>query len=248
MNKEIDGLNTPSQSRDLQKHLASNSEAKKLFEELQRTAETLQGVGLKEPPSYLRSHILNSIKFAPPDRASETGWIGQLVETFQTRSFRRYSVVFVSGLCIGLGIFFLTNPWREDGTDTSKVSGSMVLFPELPSLQIVDSIAIEGDGVDGAFRTYRGKGRIVVEIEVKSPAQVRVELNSDPAELVFGGIGRLAGTEGDINVTQGKTIFTVMNSDRSIVSFTEVGLAQRPIEARIYRGGSILQSVMLRTR
>jgi len=39
MNKEIDGLNTPSQSRDLQKYLASNSEAEncsRIFSEQQK--------------------------------------------------------------------------------------------------------------------------------------------------------------------------------------------------------------------
>jgi hypothetical protein len=156
--------------------------------------------------------------------------------------------VFASGLCVGILFFVFANPWREDLTDTAKISGSMALFPDLPRLQVVDSVHIEGEGIDGAFKTYRNDGRVFVEIEVKSPEHVRVELNSDPAELVFGSIGRLAGTEGDVNVTQGKIIFTGVNSDRSIVAFSEVGFAQRPIEGRIYKGGSIVQSVTLRTK
>jgi len=248
MNKEIDGLNTPSESHDLQAYLNSNSEAKKFFDDLQRTARTLHGVESKEPPSYLRNHILNSIKVAPTRRASQYGWIGQLAETFQSRSFRRYALVFASGLCVGILFFVLANPWREDLTDTAKLSGSMALFPDISHLQVVDSVHIEREGIDGAFRTYKDEGRILVEISLKSDKDVRIELNSDSGELVFGSIGRLAGTEGDVNVTQGRIIFTGVNSDRSIVTFSEVGFAQRPIEGRIYQGGSIVQSVTLRTK
>ncbi|MDP2886243.1 MAG: hypothetical protein Q8P51_14610 [Ignavibacteria bacterium] len=246
MNKEIDGLNTPSESHDLQKYLNSTSEAKKFFDDLQRTVKALQGVEEKEPPSYLRNHILNSIKFEPTTRASQSGWIGQLAETFQSRSFRRYALVFVSGLCVGILFFVFANPWREKLTDTTKLSGSMALFPDLSHLQVVDSVHIESEGIDGAFKTYWNEGRVFVEIEVKSPEHVRVELNSDPDELVFGSIGRLAGTEGDVNVTQGKIIFTGVNSDRSIVTFSEVGYAQRPIEGRIYKGDSLVRSVTLK--
>jgi len=248
MNKEIDGLNTPSESRNLQTYLNSDSEAKNFFDDLQRTAKVLQGVEEKEPPSYLRNHILNSIKFAPTTGASQHGWIGQLAETFQSRSFRRYALVFASGLCVGILFFVFANPWRKELTDTTKLSGSMALFPDLSHLQVVDSVHVESEGIDGAFKTYRNEGRIFVEIALQSAENVRIELNSDSAELVFGSVGRLAGTEGDVNVTQGKIIFTGVNSDRSIVTFSEVGFAQRPIEGRIYEGGSIVHSVTLRTK
>jgi len=246
MNKEIDGLNTPSESRNLQTYLNSDSEAKNFFDDLQRTAKVLQGVEEKEPPSYLRNHILNSIKFAPTTGASQHGWIGQLAETFQSRSFRRYALVFASGLCVGILFFVFANPWRKELTDTTKLSGSMALFPDLSHLQVVDSVHVESEGIDGAFKTYRNEGRIFVEIALQSAENVRIELNSDSAELVFGSFGRLAGTEGDVNVTQGKIIFTGVNSDRSIVTFSEVGQAVRPIEGRIYKGDSLVRSITLK--
>lgn len=248
MNKEIDGLNTPSESHELQTYLDGNRDAKEYFEGLQRTANALQGVEEQEPPSYLRNHILNSIKFAATATTTRSDWVGRLVETVQSRSFRRYSLVFASGLCIGVLFFVLANPWRENVEDTSKLSGSMALFPDLSSLKMIDSILVGGEGVEGVFRTYRTEGRIFVETELKSPDRLRVELNSDPAELAFGSIVRIAGTEGDVNVTQGRIMFTGLKSDRSIVTFVDVGQARRPIEGRIYKDGSVVQSVVLRTQ
>jgi hypothetical protein len=248
INREIDGRNTASESKELQEYLSRDSEGRKFYENLEQIARGLARLEEVEPPSYLRTHILNAVNSVSSKPMTRSTWIGQLVEVFQSRPIRRYALVFVSGLCIGFLFFFIAHPWQKDATDLSKMSGTLTLFSDLSPLQPLDSVHVAGDGMDGTFKTYRNEGRVFVEINVESPEEVRIELNSDPDELVFGGVGTLKGIGGDVNVTQGKVIITNAKSCRSIVVYADAGHAQRPLEGRVYKKDVPIQHVSLRTR
>jgi hypothetical protein len=248
MNKEIDGLNDPSESHELQKYLDANKEARGFYEDLLRMANAFRRMEEVQPPSNLKIRILNSLGRGSNAVRSRSNWIAALVETFRRRPITRYALVFASGLCVGVLFFVFANPWRQGSTsDTSKASGSMALLPDLSHLLVVDSAHIESDGIDGTFRTFRSGRNVLVEIAVNASENVRVEMNSDPSELAFGGISRLAGTEGLVSVTQGKIVLTDVKSDHIAVAFSSAGEIHRSVEGRIYKGDVIVQSVSIRT-
>ena len=123
-----------------------------------------------------------------------------------------------------------------------------MLFPELSRLPIIDSARIVVEGVEGTFKTFESGRNVLVEIAVKSDEKVRVELNSDPMELEFGGMKNLDRTESSVNITQGKVVLTNLQSEQTIIAFSERGEIRRNLEGRIYKGTSLLQSVTLRPR
>lgn len=248
INKEIDGLNTPSESQELKSYLSKNEEARKFYDDLLRTAKALKRVEEMQPPSYLKNHILNSIKFGPAPLASRPAWMTKVVEIFQRRPLPRYALVFAAGLCVGILLIIFANPFGNDNVpDVSKLSGSMILLTDLSHLQTIDSVWVNNEGINGTFKTYRSEGKVLVEFAVKSPEDLKVELNSDPEQLTFGGVSRLEGAESDVIVTGGKIVFTGVKSDHSIITFSETGSVQQALNCRIFKGNSMVQSISLRT-
>lgn len=247
MNRQLDGLITEAESRKLREYLSKNDKAQRAYEDLVNMARALGKVEEVQPPVYLKSHILNSIRQTPTPERTRSGFVANLVEFLSRRSFTRYALVFTSGLCVGILFFILANPLREDaGPDASKLSGSAILFPDISTLAPIDSARVESEGIDAMFKTYRVTGRVIVDLSVSSPEAVTVELNSDPLELKFGGIGKITGSEGEVSVTQGKIRFMSITSNRCIVTFLESGQTRGSLEGRVYRGTRIVQSRTLR--
>jgi|GEM_PF-3184780 len=248
INKELDGFNTESESKELQQFLSENGEALQYYDELLRAASALKRVDQVEPPSFLKTHILNSIKSLPVPVRSGLGWMNTVLDLFRQRPSVRYGVVFASGLCIGILLFAIVGPWRRDGMPlASKVSGSMVSRTEISRLHVIDSVALDGSGFQSVFKTFRGDGNVTVECAVEADENLRLELSADPRELKFMGFNRLGGTDIDVIATGGKIVFTGAKSEHGLITFTEVASPQQPIEVRIYKEGTVVGNVSIRT-
>jgi hypothetical protein len=248
INKELDGLNTESESKELEQFLSENHEALQYYEELLLAASALKRIEQVEPPSFLKTHILNAVKALPAPIRSGIGWINRVVDLFRQRPIARYAVVFASGLCVGILILVLADPWQQDELpDASKVSGSMVLPTDLSRLQKIDSVALDGSGFRSVFKTLRGDGNITVECAVSASDNLRLELSADPEELKFVGVNRLGGTDNDVMATGGRVIFTGTKSEHGLITFAQVVSPQQPIEVRVYKGGTVVGSVSVRT-
>ena len=248
INKELDGLNAESESKELEQFLSENGDALQYYDELLRAASALKRVEQVEPPSFLRTHILNSVKALPVPARSGFGWASNVLDLFRQRPIVRYAVVFASGLCVGILLLVLANQRRQDEMpDTLKVSGSMVLPAEISRLQKIDSVSLDGSGFRSVFKTMRGDGNITVECAVTAAEYLRLELSVDPEELKFMGVSRLGGTDNDVMATGGRVIFTGTKSEHGLITFAQVVTPQQPIKVRVYKGGTVIGSVSIRT-
>src|SRR3990172_5494816 len=81
-NKEIDGLNTAAEHQELMQIVSADEHTATLYHELLGTARVLQGIEQKSPPSYLRSHILNSIAAAPVSSRQKSAFLASWIEPF----------------------------------------------------------------------------------------------------------------------------------------------------------------------
>jgi hypothetical protein len=248
INKEIDGLNTPSSSRELEAYLNSHPDAKKLFVELQRASDALKHVEAVEPPSYLKTHIMNAVRAASQEQNPRESRIDKLIELLKSRPARRYSLVFASGLCVGILFFVVANPWQKEGGGESALSGSLVASNEVSSLPLLDAVDLGAEEINGAVKSYKSEQGIAVEITLTSPQEVNIELISDPAELMFEKISRSNGADGEINLTDGRITFSNVRVCRSVVFYVAVAHPQRSLEARVYTKAGIVRSVSIRAQ
>jgi len=247
INKELDGLNDETESKELEQLLGENEEALQYYDELLRAASTLKRMEHAEPPSFLKTHILNTITNLPAKERAGIGWIKTILEAFSRRTSTKYAVVFASGLCVGILLLIIANPWRHPTPDPSEVGGSMILPTEVARMQRIDSVVVDGDGFRAVFRSFEGNGAVAIDCAIASADNIRLELSADPEELRFVGVNRLGGTDNDVMAMGGRVIFTGTRSERSLVSFFEVTAPQRPIEARLFKGGTAARTVAIRT-
>ena len=248
INKELDGVNSEAESKELEQVLSENGEALQYYDELLRAASALKRVEQVEPPSFLKTHILNSIKALPVPVRSGFGWMNNMLDVFRRRPIARYALVFASGLCVGILVLVMAELWRQNEMpDASKLSGSMVLPSEISRLQKIDSVALDGSGFRTVFKSLRGDGTITLECVVTASENLRVELNADLDELKFVGVNRLGGADNDVMAMGGRVIFTGTKSEHGLITFTQVASPQQPIEVRIYRGGTVIGNAAIRT-
>ena len=123
----------------------------------------------------------------------------------------------------------------------------MVLPTEIARMQKIDSVSLNGSGFRSVFKTLRGDGNITVECAVAASENLRLELSADPKELKFVGVNRLGGTDNDVMSTGGRVIFTGTKSEHGLITFAEIASPQQPIEVRVYKGGTVIGNVSVRT-
>lgn len=244
MNRELDGLNTPSASRELQDVLEKNAEARKLFDDLQRTSKALEGLQPAEPPPYLKTHIMNAVR-AVAEKPRES-WVSKMAGQLWSRPARRYAVVFASGLCVGILFFVVTNVMERRAGLESASSGSFITAADLSHLPLIDALDLSERDMMANIKCYRNETGIAVALSVDAQKEVSIELISESDELAFKGMSRIEGSEGGVNVIQGKVTFADVRSCRSVVLFSRVSRLQRPLEVRVYDSNGILRSASLR--
>jgi hypothetical protein len=248
INRELDGCCSEEESRELEAFLSENEEALQYYDELLRAASALKRVEPAEPPSFLKTHILNSIQALPHPERERMTLIPRIRELFRKSPTARYSVVFASGLALGILLLLVFGPWQQtDIPDVSKVSGSMVMPSDIARLQLIDSVALDGAGFRSFFRTLRGDGSVVLDCAVSSADNLRLELVADSEELKFAGVNRLNSTDNDLVATGGRVVFTGVKSEHGLITYTQVANPRQPIMVRIYKSGIVAGSVSVRT-
>jgi hypothetical protein len=246
INKELDSLNSETESKELETLLSENDEALKYYDELLRAASVLKRIQEVEPPSFLKTQILNSIKSLPVPK--KVGFLDGIFTIFRQRPVARYAVVFACGLCVGILLLVVADPWHQDEIpDTAKVSGTMIVPADVSHLPKIDSVTVDGSGFRGMFKTLRGDGTITVECAVASTENLRLEMSADQEELKFVAINRLGGTDNDVMATGGRVIFTGTKSEHGLITYTELAAPRQPIEVRMYKGGAVVGTVSIRT-
>jgi hypothetical protein len=248
INKEIDGLNSKEESRKLNLHLAKHPEARKLHEDLVKTAHALKEVEEVEPPRHLRQHILNSLEKRQEATARSWGFLGKVLEALRGRSLPRYALVFASGLVVGILLLAIFALPRDLGVgDTSQLTGTMALVPELSVFQPADSIAFRLQEASGMIKTYYGSDFVIAEVRVQSAMSIKTEIRFRPETTTFSGFKRLQGEEGSLDIGQSAIALTQSGASRGFVTFLTHGGSQGPLEVTVSGGGKTLYHSLIRT-
>jgi len=249
INKEIDGTNSRAESAKLKSHLSRHPGARQAYEELQKTALILQRLGEVDPPPHLRQHILNSLEKTQKGVTREWDVLGKVLEALRGRLVPRYALVFASGLFVGILLFVIFALPRDLGVgDTSGLTGTMALVPELSVFQPADSVAFRLPEASGMIKTYYGGELVIAEVRIESVTPVKTEIGFHPEAMTFSGFKRLQGVEGSLDIGQNAVALTQSGSGRGFVTFLSRGGSQGPLEIRVSSGGRTLYQSVLRTR
>lgn len=186
MNQEFDGTNSPEQSRELEKYLNRDQEAKTYYRELAQALGIFGETEMLTPPPDLAANVLARVE--GPDAAAQAphasedrqGLLAACREFFSFRMRPAYAVTFVAGAVVGLMLFagssWLSNRHGTDlyddvrGTanhrswDLAKVSEGELALP----------------GIAGSYRTQREGEDLMLRLNLQSDSLAVIKFSHGP--------------------------------------------------------------------
>ncbi len=248
MNREIDGLNTKSDSSKLRAYLDNNRGARQLYDELRKTVDALNRIEQADPPSYLRKHILNSIGSPEQAREQAGGVLHRFVDMIRLRPAPKYALVFVSGLCVGVLLLLLFSPTLRDRlADPSSVSGAMISPLETEGYKLIDVSTISDANISGTVKTLRRNEFLVAELRIESPQRIHVEAEFDPTLLTFNGYTVYSGVSDTLTVAEGQAVLSCLGLNHGAFILKESGGKASELAINIRAGQALLFHATLRT-
>ena len=205
INQEIDGANSPEESRELARHLESDSEARALFDELSQMDRMFDEAGEIDPPSELHESIMRSVaqtRDGEERNPSKHTLRGLLPLPSRPSPRLAFATGLVAGACI-LAVVLLVAPERGH-INSQDLRGTLVPGPIGEGAVPGDSIDLDLPGATGAARfEYRGD-EITAAISLESEGEVRVVFEHGPRAR-FEGFRPGVGEEHLIRVSSGRT-------------------------------------------
>ena len=186
MNQELDGTNTPEQSRELENFLESNQEARTYYRELAQAVGVFAEAEMLTPPPDLAGRILARVDHssaanqADPHGEDRPGLLAAFRELFSWRLRPAFASTFAVGTVFGLLLFAGSN-WLSDrhgpaiydevrGTanhvawDLEKVSEGELILP----------------GIAGFYRAQREGQDLRLRLNLRSEAPAVIKFSHGP--------------------------------------------------------------------
>lgn len=186
INKEIDGLNSPQESKMLTKYLRENKDAQDLFNDLNKLSGSLQNVKKVNPPEDLKQDILNSIdtnKYAKKEKK-----VYRFLYNYKLNF--RYAYIFITGLVFGVFIYYsLFNKIQQ--SDNSQLIGTMIINKTYEHLQPIRQIEIELQDISGKVDLKSQANIWFVEFKIETEKGIKIIMENEHEALDFLALRRL---------------------------------------------------------
>ncbi len=206
MNGEIDGMNSPEESRELEEYLKTHPEAQSHFDQLHALGNIFEEAKRITPPREMRENVL-SLLFDEKQREESKRMASIVRSFFIEQPKRRLLYVFGTGLVVGLLLFSLIVLFVPPGdeSDFRKLYGTLTLIKDEKMLFISEPISFNVSGVSGFVRARYTEEKIFVELKLVSKSQARVVIQHDPA-VRFEGLSVAGDAEHRTEITKEKTM------------------------------------------
>ncbi len=244
MHGEIDGVNTPAASGELQGYLEAHAEARAHFHDLKRTAAALAAMPDEQPPAYLRGRILTAIdELAAARRERPRPAAVRFPRLPGPRPALRYAVCGAAGLALGLVLALaLSRPFSPRAPeDWAALHGA--LHGQWPDGAAGPTADVSAAGVTGGARVARLGGEwVAVQIDLEAEpalAPLAVEVGH-PSAVSCGGVWGLSGVPAALSAEGGRVRFDHQGRSRYLVFFRDTGAARTSYDLALKRGGEML--------
>lgn len=238
MNQEIDGVNSPAESRELQDHLADHPESRRLLSELTEAVGIFDKVTPLVPPLGLHDRILASTEaFHVPARKD---WRAGLRDIFGPVLRPAVAASFALGLLAGFLVLEGYRSLGKDfaGTDSSHLQGMAGHGRDTLSSAPVVVQTLTGPRVSGQLSAQASGAHALIALEITSEETLTVQLVHHD-RWSSTGFRTLAGRTGDLRVTTNKVVFETSGAGRWEINLLRTH-GNEPVIIQIYHKGELV--------
>jgi len=239
MNQEIDGTNTPAETRELHAHLESHPESLRIYSELQEVVGIFEKVEMLDPPPGLRESILATAGQGMVE--GRPNWRTDLRDMFAQVLRPALAVSFALGLIGGLLIFDGYRTWQEraGAPATAHLQGMAGHDQDTLSLAPSFERALRGEPVRGELRVSSGRTAALFEIEITTETAATVQLIHG-AGWSGAGFHSLTGQAGGLRVTEDAVTFDTSGAGLWEIRLLRTENLNDPITLIIQHKGEIV--------
>jgi len=237
MNGEMDGENSPAESREFAQLLESSDEARAYYEELLALDGRLQGAGTVKPPRDLRARILSKTTRAPARRRSRRTLLipDNLLEAFSPR----LAYGFAAGVAAGLVAFALLAGW--DATPTAPADalrGSLLAWELASEAESAREVQFElPEGLVEGRVSYAGPhARLDLTVTTDGPAELVLRYGE---QVRFDGLVAPDDADSHLNVVESETRLMHSGSGDYVVYLSNPRGELFPIEILVCGEGGV---------
>lgn len=206
INKEIDSANSPKEQERLRKLLDRSPEARRTLEDLRQLTAMFRNAPRIDPPSYLKTKILNSLPRPVRARTGQPAFITKLLDLVRQPRVR-YAYVLAGGTVAGIALFFLLTATPDTSTlvgtmGSASAAGATAEF-DMPSIRGAIRADLAGNLVQTSISLNTEEDvDVILEFaeqhlqfeSFRGPENARASLTIHPGELRLRNTGENAFT------------------------------------------------------
>lgn len=242
LNKEIDGIATPSEIAELNSYLQAHPDARQLRDDLHRLSGMLRHIEEVEPPAGLKSYIMAAVPQGRTDakpRFSVVAWVRDLIET---RTTFQYAYVFAAGLIVGVALYSLVTVQTPATTDPASVTGS-ILFNN-SSIPLKDGPGFElnlaEERIQAKVQTKHSESLVVVDVRLQAQREVVLRVQFEQQQLRFKGYSQSRTTPAKLTLSDHGLVMTSLGENHYILAFERSTVEPSKISFIFERSGKNL--------
>ena len=236
MNQEIDGVNSPEESRELQRLLDTSPEAKRYYEELLRLGDAFGEIEDLDPPSGMRGAILSAVdaKKRPGQVESDSvSWF----EALRSVLSPRVAYGFAAGLVLGIGLYAVLSNVTPAG-DRDALVGAMV---EADSGVTVDPVVIDHPEVSGSLLVRYSDDLILALLELSGEAEIRVVIECvGDTGACYEGYRLLEGEDHAVRVAEDRVELLHTGHHKVLITFRDPSRSHPAVHIQAFSAGKLL--------
>jgi hypothetical protein len=238
MNREIDGVNSSTESAELRRFLESSEEARTYYRELGNLVEMFGTAGAVQTPKNLERIILSRIE----EREAERSAISEGVLSRHIFSPRRkLALAFAAGIAVGLIV--LVALYRSFpgafSPDIASLYGTLADRTPVGSALSVRTVPIELPDVSGELTVTYLEKAVLADISLTAGTETEILLT--PAQrLPLDGFRSRAPIDYAMTSTDGSIGITVKGNCGYLLGFKDEHRIHPPIEIKIIANGKVV--------
>ncbi len=241
MNAEIDGVNSPEGSRELQEHLDANPDARRHYDELKDVGRVLAEADEASPPEALRRAIMRAVA-ARGNPDVKAGFLERMKEVLSPAPRMRPAYAFAGGVAVGLCLFVLISvtlpqmvPW-DAANLVGTIGGGERCFV------VADPVSFDVPGASGRASVRYCAETVTLELSLSSESEVVVVLFYDE-DVDFDGLRALQGGDHAIRVMGHRAELTHTGTRDYDLFFTDYAESHLPLRMSVLAAGrSVFES------
>lgn len=205
INKEVDGLLSPSESERLQKQLSGDTDATSLHRDMIALAKMLSRVEAVEPHPNLKKHILNSIpanKYSTKSRLEILGVIRRQLNF-------KLAFSFAVGLFIGMLTYSFVST-NDSLKNKDALFGTIFLNQtDAETFKVVGEVDLNANNLEGTLVTESSGDVVLLKVVLSQLGEVAIGVEFDEQDIGFSGFRSANYSGGQFNINTNRLRFTM---------------------------------------